>query len=246
MPAPDLGDRPELSLIIPVRDEEAAIPLLAEEITRVLTHGGVAWEAVWIDDGSRDSTRERLRALPAPHRFIAFDTGLGQSAAYAAGFLQAGGAWFATIDGDGQNDPADLLRLLAHARAAPVDLVIGFRTTRRDGVLRCFSSWIAKAARRLLLADGVRDIGCSTRIARPEVLTHLPFFADMHRFLPILVRMQGYQVAELPVNHRQRTSGRSKYGVFNRLGTGLVDLLGVCWLRARQRPWRIGAAAQRR
>lgn len=229
---------PELSVVIPIRDEEASIAPLAAEIAAALT--GLPWEAVWVDDGSRDASRERLRALPAPHRWLALAGPSGQSAALVAGIVAARGGWIATLDGDGQNDPADIPRLLAHARGGGFDLVNGFRARRQDNVLRRCVGWIANRVRTLCTGRSVRDVGCSTRVARRELLATLPVFDGYHRYLPTLLQARGGRLAELPVNHRPRASGRSKYGIAGRLWRGVFDVVGVRWLLARTKPWHVG------
>jgi dolichol-phosphate mannosyltransferase len=230
---------PLLSIVIPVRDEAAAIPGLAAEIERVFAGSGHAWEAVWIDDGSRDGTRGLLRALRPPQRFIGLERSCGQSAALFAGVLSAQGEWIATLDGDGQNDPADLPRLLERARAGSFDLINGIRARRRDGWVRRLSSVIGNRVRSWCTGPSVSDTGCSTRVVRRGALLNMPRFDGMHRFLATLVRMQGGRIAEIPVNHRPRLGGCSKYGIGNRLFRGMRDLLGVSWLMARQRPWHV-------
>jgi dolichol-phosphate mannosyltransferase len=237
---------PLVSLVIPVRDEAAAIPALVAEITQVFAAAAVSWEAIWVDDGSRDTSRALLRGLVAPQRFIAFERSCGQSAALLAGVLSARGEWIATLDGDGQNDPADLLRLLSKARAESFDLINGIRTHRHDSWLRRLSSGIANRVRSWVTGPSVSDTGCSTRIIRRAALLTLPRFDGLHRFLPTLVRMQGGRIGELSVNHRPRAGGRSKYGVLNRLFRGVRDLLGVRWLIARQRPWHVVEASPER
>lgn len=229
---------PELSVVVPVRDEADSIAALAAELAIALT--GLAWEAVWVDDGSRDASRERLRALPAPHRWLALAGPSGQSAALAAGIADARGAWIATLDGDGQNDPADLPRLLAHACAGGFDLVNGFRVRRQDSAVRRTAGWIANRVRTLCTGRSVRDVGCSTRVARRELLTTLPVFDGYHRYLPTLLQARGGRLAELPVNHRPRAGGRSKYGIAGRLWRGVFDVVGVRWLLTRTRPWQVG------
>lgn len=229
---------PELSVIVPVRDEEANIVPLATEIAAALA--GLAWEVVWVDDGSRDASRERLRALPTPHRWLALTGPSGQSAALAAGIASARGEWVATLDGDGQNDPADLPRLLAHLRTGGFDLVHGFRVHRQDTSVRRTAGWIANRMRTLFTGRSVRDVGCSTRVARRDLLATLPVFDGYHRYLPTLLQARGGRLAELPVNHRPRANGRSKYGIAGRLWRGVFDLIGVRWLLARTKPWQIG------
>ena len=230
-----------VSMVIPVCDEAAAIPALAAEIAQVFAHAEYEheWEVVWVDDGSRDNTRAVLRSLPLPQRFIGFERSCGQSAALLAGVLSARGEWVATLDGDGQNDPADVPRLWSRARAESFDLINGIRAQRHDSWVRRLSSSIANRVRTWLTGASVSDTGCSTRVVRRAALLTLPRFDGMHRFLPTLVRMQGGRISEMPVNHRPRRSGRSKYGIGNRLLRGMRDLLGVRWLIARQRPWHV-------
>lgn len=234
MPKPVL-----LSVVIPVYNEEANVASLAQEVTAALDGAGLAWEAVWVDDGSRDGTRAALRALPAPHRWIALDRNQGQSAALLAGLRQARGEWLGTLDGDAQNDPADLPRQLAQAQAQGVDMVNGIRAKRNDSLIRRISSRIGNGVRNWLTGERVTDVGCSTRVLRATIVPELPFFHGMHRFLPTLVRLRGFTIAEIPVNHRPRAAGISKYGVLNRLFKGLRDIFGVRWLASRARVWKI-------
>lgn len=228
---------PLLSIVVPVRDEQDNVAALAAEIGSAFADADYAWEAVWVDDGSTDATAARLAALPPPHRLLRLDRNHGQSAALIAGVRAARGAWVGTLDGDGQNDPRDLVRQLARARAQGVDMVNGVRARRHDSVVRRVSSRIANGVRNALTREQVTDVGCSTRVVRRAALLEIPFFHGMHRFLPTLVRMRGFRVAELPVNHRPRTAGRSKYGINDRLWAGIRDLFGVRWLLARQRVW---------
>jgi len=230
---------PLLTVLIPVKDEAESILGLALEIDRAFEGAGIAWEALWVDDGSSDGSAEILRRLPAPHRYARLDANHGQSAALAAGARLARGAWIGTLDGDGQNVPADLLRQLAYAREHGVDLVGGIRARRQDSRLRRSCSRIANGVRNRLTGSAVTDVGCSTRVARREVFLELPFFHGMHRFLPTLATMRGFDIAEIPVPHRARAAGRSKYGIQNRLWAGLRDLFGVRWLLSRRRVWRV-------
>lgn len=230
---------PLLSIVIPIKNEEATIPGLASEVDRAFAGVDYSWEAVWVDDGSTDRSVEILRALPAPHRLLRLDSNHGQSAAFMAGFHAARGTWIGTIDGDGQNDPADLPRQLAHARVGGADMVNGIRAKRQDSVIRKLSSRIGNGTRNWLTGESVSDVGCSTRVVRREALLFLPFFHGMHRFLPTLVRMGGYRIDEIPVNHRPRAGGKSKYGINNRLWSGLRDIFGVRWLLTRHRVWKV-------
>jgi dolichol-phosphate mannosyltransferase len=229
----------ELSIVIPIHDEEASIGPLAEEITRMMDGSGVAWECCWVDDGSRDDSWTRLRRLTAPHRAIRLSSNCGQSAAVMAGVHAAQGTWIGVLDGDGQNDPADLLRQLEIARSAGVPLVVGYRATRQDNLVRRISSRLGNLARRLMVGRAGRDAGCSTKIVRRDTFLNLPFFHGMICFMPDLVQAGGGTFLEVPVNHRPRHAGRPKYGIGNRLWVGLVDLLGVRWLLRRQRRGRL-------
>lgn len=231
-----------LSIIVPLKDEMDNIRPLADEIDRAMADTALAWECLWIDDGSTDQSREALERLAAErpdHRFIGFEANAGQSAALWAGFHESRGRLIATLDADGQNDPADLPVLIETLVARDVDMVNGYRRKRQDSWLRKAASRIANAFRNWTTGKTVRDVGCSTRVCRRECLMGLPRFAGMHRFLPTLVAMQGYRMAEVPVNHRPRERGATKYTINNRLWVGLYDSFGVMWLRKRFRNYRI-------
>jgi dolichol-phosphate mannosyltransferase len=243
------SNAPLISVVIPVKNEEVTIPGLAAEIDAAFAGATFPWEAVWVDDGSTDGSLAAMRALPAPHRFVQLDRNHGQSAAFMAGFEAARGTWVGTLDGDGQNDPADLRRQLDHALSSGADMVNGIRAKRKDTIIRKISSKIANGIRNGLTGETVTDVGCSTRVVRRVALLRLPFFHGMHRFLPTLVRMKGFTIAEIPVNHRPRAGGTSKYGLFNRVFAATRDLLAVRWLISRNRVWEVagtGEGAQRR
>lgn len=226
----------ELSVVVPVRDEEASIPILAAEVEAALDGAGISWECVWVDDGSRDGTRAALLALSerrAEHRLIRLDPGGGQSAALLTGFAAVRGELVATLDGDLQNDPSDLPRMVEELRSRDVDLVNGVRIRRRDRWIRRVSSRIANGFRNIVTREQVTDVGCAIRVFRSRGVSRLPSFRGMHRFLPTLLRLQGYSLAELPVSHRPRQAGRTHYGVHNRLWVGLLDTFGVWWLQRR-------------
>ncbi len=233
---------PEISVVVPVCNEADNIAPLAQEIASAL-RGRTEFEMIFVDDGSSDDTAEWVRAARASGltelRLLRHSSRSGQSAAVHSGARAARAEWIATLDGDGQNDPADLPNLLA-ARADPANadvlLFIGNRVTRRDTWLRRLSSRIANGVRAGLLGDGTPDTGCGIKLFHRETFLALPAFDHMHRFLPALYRRAGSRVISVPVNHRERTRGRSKYGVHNRLWVGIVDLFGVMWLKARSRP----------
>jgi len=229
----------DLSVVIPVRNEADNVAPLVGEI-RAALDGNLAYEVIYVDDGSDDDTVARLRQLAAEFpslRIVRHAHSCGQSAALWTGAQRAGAPWIGTLDGDGQNDPADLLRLWSEARLAQAPaglaLVMGQRTKRHDSWWRRVASRIANGVRSRLLRDNTRDTGCGLKILRREAYLAMPYFDHMHRFLPALVRRQHGDIIWLPVNHRPRQAGRSKYGVFDRLWVGIVDLFGVMWLLRR-------------
>jgi dolichol-phosphate mannosyltransferase len=202
----------------------------------------VPFEIIYVDDGSTDATAEIARRLRDRElsnlRLLRHSFRSGQSAAVRSGVAAAHAGWVATLDGDGQNDPADLPKFLEALREpanAGVLLIMGNRVTRRDTWLRRLSSRIANGVRSKLLGDGTPDTGCGIKIFHRETFLSLPAFDHMHRFLPALFMRAGSRVVSIPVNHRPRTRGKSKYGLHNRLWVGIVDLFGVMWLRARYR-----------
>lgn len=228
----------DLSVVIPVKDEADSIAALTDEICGAL-EGLAKYEIIYVDDGSGDATvAEILRVQDriAQVRLLRHTENWGQSAAIRTGVRAARGLWIATLDGDGQNDPADLPALWQIARGAPVDealLITGHRENRRDNRSRRWGSYIANAIRRRLLGDDTPDSGCGLKLFSRSLFLDLPFFNHMHRFLPALVLREGGVVRSLPVNHRPRLRGRSKYGVIDRLLVGVVDLFGVMWLQRR-------------
>jgi dolichol-phosphate mannosyltransferase len=226
----------DLSIVIPVRNEAGNIGPLVAEI-RAALDGGTPYEIVYVDDGSTDATASELRRLAAagaPIRLVRHATSCGQSAAIRTGVKAARGAWIATLDGDGQNDPGDIPRLWAMARAErPPVLIAGWRQKRRDTRLKRLSSRIANGVRGRMLGDATPDTGCGLKVFRRELFLDLPYFDHMHRFLPALVKRAGGRTVSVPVNHRPRASGRSNYGTLDRLAVGIVDLFGVGWLMRR-------------
>jgi dolichol-phosphate mannosyltransferase len=230
---------PEVSVVIPVCNEEDNVLPLAREIHAALT-GRYTFETIFVDDGSTDGTAEAVRQARAQGmpeiRLLRHTKRSGQSSAVATGVRHARAASIATLDGDGQNDPADIPKLIA-ARDAPVgrgvQLFMGNRTTRKDTPFRRLQSRIANGVRGGLLGDGTPDTGCGIKLFSREVFLDLPRFDHMHRFLPALFQRQGARVISVPVNHRARVRGTSKYGMLNRLWVGIVDIVGVMWLRRR-------------
>jgi glycosyltransferase involved in cell wall biosynthesis len=233
-PAPAGWEAPcTLSLVVPAFDEEPNLRLLFERILAVFgTHA--RWELVLVDDGSRDGTAQVIRELASRDaRVVGVFLGqnCGQTAALLAGIQEARGQLVATLDGDLQNDPADLPLLLD--QLGDNDAVVGYRARRADSFVRRASSRIANGVRNRLSGDEIRDTGCSLKVFRAEALRSIPWFEGMHRFLPTLLRYRGYRVVEHPVSHHPRHAGRSKYGIRNRAWRAFKDLLAVRWMRAR-------------
>jgi len=230
----------DLSVVIPVRNEAPNIAPLVAEIRAALDRR-LEYEIVYVDDGSSDGTADAVRALARSFprlRLVRHRASSGQSAAIRSGIVAARGVWIATIDGDGQNDPADIPRLYDIARAAPREqpiLVAGLRAKRRDTMVKRLSSRIANAVRAWLLGDATQDTGCGLKIMRRTLYLELPFFDHNHRFLPALVMRAGGSTVSVAVNHRPRERGQSNYGVFDRLWVGIVDLGGMMWLLRRAR-----------
>ena len=227
---------PRVSLVIPVYNEIECLPGLVEEIRQALDPTGRSYEVVLVDDGSSDGSSDWLdRAAGADPRLVVvhFARNAGQSAAFAAGFRAAKGEIVVTLDADGQNPPAEIPRLL-EALTDDVDIVAGYRATRRDSAWRRVQSRIANAVRNGLSGETIRDTGCSLKAFRRQYLLELPVFNGMHRFLPTLCRLAGARtVVEVPVGHRPRQGGTSKYGMLNRAARAFVDLMGVRWLQRR-------------
>jgi glycosyltransferase involved in cell wall biosynthesis len=225
---------PEISLVIPVYNEELNLPPLGAEIRRAMQAVGRPYEVLFVDDGSTDSSLAALGAMAREDpalRIIRQARNAGQSAALDAGFRHARGAVVVTLDADLQNDPADIPLLLA--RLSDADVVCGVRAHRRDSWVRRLSSGIANAIRNRLTHESVADVGCTLKAFRAEFLRDLPVWNGMHRFLPTLLRMHGARVAEVDVGHRPRRFGKPKYNIRNRIWRTIADLLGVRWMQAR-------------
>ncbi len=238
MTVPQESARPRLSVVVPVWNEAENIEPLVREIAHAL-EGAFDYEIVYVDDGSDDATPERLAALAREMprlRIVRHPQRRGQSAALWTGIRAAHGEWVATLDGDGQNDPRDIPRLwqiLQQARDSRLRLVTGERRERHDTWIKRMGSRIANAVRAWLLRDRTPDTGCGLKLVHRETFLAVPAFDHMHRFLPALVLREGYEVLSVPVRHRPRARGRSKYGVLDRLWIGIVDLAGVWWLMRR-------------
>ncbi len=233
---------PELSVVVPVKDEvENAVPLLMEICSAL--RGKTSFEVLFIDDASKDGTAGALIAAKtqAPElRVLKHQKNSGQSRAVRTGVIAARGSLIATLDGDGQNDPADIPALLAvwkqeAGKAGTLGLVAGQRMKRQDSWIKKVSSRVGNGVRQWLLNDGTRDTGCGLKLFSREAFLSLPYFDHIHRFMPAMMLREGYRIAHADVNHRPRSHGTSKYGTLDRLLVSLSDLVGVRWLVRRSR-----------
>jgi len=226
---------PAVSVIVPLFNEEENMSILQSELNATL--GGIDHEIIFVDDGSVDRTVERI--VTAPNiRVIRFGKNTGQSAAIYAGLEVARGATAVLIDGDLQNDPADIPRLLAEIDRG-ADLVCGYRAQRKDTLVKRLTSRTANFVRSRFTKDGVRDTGCTLKAMRCECVSALVPFKGMHRFITALVKAAGYRLVEIPVNHRPRRFGQSKYGLGNRALRATIDMFGVRWLLSRRLNYKI-------
>lgn len=226
----------DLSVILPVYNEEESLPSLWPELRQVLDGTGLGYEVVFVDDGSRDRSAEIIRAFRERDprvRLVRLKHNAGETAATDAGFKAARGGLVVTMDADLQNDPGDIPGLLAHLR--DWDAVTGWRVNRGagDSLLRRVSSRLANGIRNALSQEDIRDSGCTFRAFRRECLRDLVLYRGLHRFIPTLLRMRGYRVIEVPVNHRPRRFGASKYGIGDRAFRAFQDLLAVRWMKDR-------------
>jgi glycosyltransferase involved in cell wall biosynthesis len=234
----------DVTIVAPVYNERENLKPLVDEILAVLRPAGVSFEILLVDDGSRDGSFEEIDRLAQEHREVRgihFEANCGQTAAFDAGFKNALGAVVVTIDADLQNDPRDIPALLAALDGH--DAAIGFRAERRDNTVRRYSSKIANAVRNRVSGDDVIDTGCSLKAFRTDALHQIKLWNGMHRFLPTLVKLEGGTVVQIPVNHRPRLLGTSKYGVWNRLFRSSADLLAVRWMKSRRLGYRIARRA---
>lgn len=226
-----------LSVVIPVYNEQDNVKPLAEEIVQALT-GVVPFEVIFVDDASKDSTKAEIVSMSqsmAEIKLVPHRSNRGQSAAVVSGVRRAQYEWIATLDGDRQNDPKDLVALINAVNESGLTqiLCMGQRMQRQDNWLRKCSSKIANKVRRSFLKDDCPDSGCGIKIFPKQLFLTLPLFKNCHRFLPVLFARAGAKLLQVPVSHRERASGQSKYGVMNRLWVGIVDMIGVAWLMKR-------------
>jgi glycosyltransferase involved in cell wall biosynthesis len=231
----DRADSPAVSVIVPLFNEEENVPILQGELTLALA--GLDYEIIFMDDGSSDHTVERITLGPGI-RVLRFERNAGQSAALYAGLQNVRGRTAILIDGDLQNDPADIPRLLAEIERG-ADLVCGYRSQRKDTFVKRVTSRVANFVRSRFTRDGVRDTGCTLKAMRRECIGALLPFKGMHRFIPALAKGAGFRLVEIPVNHRPRKFGQSKYGLSNRAVRATVDMFGVRWLLSRRLEYKV-------
>lgn len=231
---------PKYSVVIPLKNEEENIADLINELEPVMENLKSPWELVCIDDGSTDRTLAVLADIASKKNFVrilVFDKNYGQSCAFDAGFKQARGEWVITLDGDRQNDPADIPKLLAMTPTH--DLICGHRINRRDPWHKKITSRLANFIRSRFCDDQINDTGCSLKVYRTKCLKKIKMFKGMHRFLPALFKIEGFRITEVPVNHRERVKGQTKYNFFNRSFNTISDMLAVRWMWKRHINYRI-------
>lgn len=231
-----MSEQPDLSVVFPVYNEEENIPLLLREIAAALQGRGWSYEIVAVDDGSADRSLEVLRASRNEHptlRVLALEKNSGQTAALDAAWRAARGRMVVSLDADLQNDPADIPAMVRKLEETKSDMVIGVRVNRQDTWSRRMQSRIGNGVRNWITGDQITDTGCSLKLVKREAIDRVRLFTGMHRFLPTLVRYAGYKVVEMPVNHRARQFGVSKYGAMNRAFRGLADCFAVRWMGTR-------------
>lgn len=228
---------PDISVVVPIHNESGNLSPLIEGIAKNLQN--FCYEIIYVNDGSTDNSRKELQQLLTKFsslRVFHHDLACGQSRAIVTGVRQAKAPLIITLDGDGQNDPADIPRLISaflQSNNPALAMIIGHRTKRKDTSWRRFSSKFALWIRATILNDNIPDTGCGIKIFQRQVFLNLPAFTHMHRYLPVLFRNEGYMVSSLPVNHLDRTYGTSNYGTLDRLFAGILDVLGVLWLTRR-------------
>ena len=232
---PSREDRPiDISVVVPVYDEEENLPVLIPQIAEVLKPLGKTFEMIFVDDGSKDQSRHLLKkmALEYPQiRVLGFKKNCGETAAGAAGIKEARGGIVITIDADLQNDPKDIPKMLDYLKE--YDMVTGWRQEREDSWVKRITSRIANRIRNRLSGEEIQDSGCTFRAYKRECLQEIKLYKGMHRFIPTLVKMEGYRVIEIPIAHHPRKFGVSKYTTWNRMWRAFIDLLAVKWMKSR-------------
>ena len=227
-------ENPEISVMVPVFNEEESLPLLIPKLVEVLNLLNISYEVILVDDGSSDGSWEILKEMVSHHpffRILRFKENRGSSAALVAGVREARGKKIVTLDSDLQNDPEDIPKLLGYLDQ--YDMAAGWRQKREDPWLRRISSKIANGVRNRLSGEKVNDSVCPLRVFRRECFKDIPRFNGMHRFLPTLMKREGYRVIEVPVSHHPRRFGKAKYNIRNRMWRAFIDLLGVRWMKRR-------------
>jgi len=230
----------EISVVVPVYNEEGNLPILIPKLVEVLKGLERSYEMIFVDDGSSDESRRILGEMTLRYpslRILRFRVNRGLSAALLAGMKEARGGIIVTLDSDLQNDPADIPKLLEYLDR--YDMATGWRQKRRDTWLKKISSKIGNAVRNLLSGENIRDSACTLRAFKKDCIIGIPVFNGMHRFLSTLVKMGGYRIIEVPVSHHPRRFGRSKYNIRNRMLKSFIDLLAVRWMKARAIHWEI-------
>jgi len=237
-----MTDRPDLSVVFPVYNEEENVPILLEEVARALDGKGWNYEIVAVDDGSKDRSLPILRDARRKYpmlRVLTLEKNSGQTAALDAGWRAARGEYVVSLDADLQNDPADIPKMMAELHKSSADMVIGVRVNRQDTWAKKIQSRIGNGVRNWITRDHITDTGCSLKLVKREAIDRVRLFTGMHRFLPTLVRNEGYKVIETPVNHRPRQYGVSKYGAMNRAFRGLADCFAVRWMSDRNLKYKV-------
>jgi len=230
-----MSTKEKFSVVLPVFNEQDNLNTLFSETKKAADSTGRPWEALFIDDCSTDGSLDIIKKFAQTNpevRYVAFAENRGQSAAFCAGFDAVDSDIVVTMDSDLQNDPADIPKML-NMFGNECEMVIGWRAKRKDSFIKRISSKIANAIRDWFTDDGVHDTGCSLKVMRTDLLRTIPRFKNMHRYFPILMKMQGARIKEVKVNHRERFSGESKYGTIDRAVAGIYDLIGVQWLIKR-------------
>ena len=239
---PPADARPDLSIVVPVYNEVGNLEPLVDRVRSTLENGGRTWELLAVDDGSSDGSGEKLDVLAESDdriRVLHFVANCGQSSGLDAGFRHARGRLVALLDADLQTYPEDLPKLIEILEAEGVDAVVGIRAERHDSGWKRFSSRFANGVRNRLTREDIEDTGCPIKVFRAEAIRKVKMFTGMHRFLPTLLRMEGFTVTQVPVRHTARTAGKSKYGTWDRAFSGLRDALAVRWMQDRHMKWKL-------